>query len=138
MFHMLRIQKTNTLRFGGRSRPRPIVLICSYSYKSDFYCGCLATLPRDRHTGATEYWSQCRIRNFGDIYIHRYIYIYISVPSRGVRPVAVVVLCPSVPSSSSVLCPFVPSCLSRCRCRRLVSVRPSLRRPSSVRPSRCE
>ena len=126
MFYRLRAQTFFTLFFGGQGRPRAIVLICNYMNNSDCYCGRLAMLYRGRHTGATEYWFQCLIRNFENMNI--------SVPSCGVRPTAVVVLCPSVPSSFSS-----PSSSPSLSCRPM-SVRLSRRssrrhRPSSVRPS---
>ena len=71
-------------------------------------------------TGKLEYWSQCRIRFFGTIFIVH--------PFRCVRPVTVVVFCPSV---GPIVGPVV---IVRPLLVRPV-VRPVVVRPLSVCPS---
>ena len=111
--------------------------MCRWGYLAGFYCACLETSSCGRHTW-TLYSSQCRMLDFGTIYIIR--------PSRRVRPVVAVVflrksVCPVVrpvvvvrpmsdrpgvrPSSSSVLCPSVPLSVHRrpSRQRRIACVR---------------
>jgi hypothetical protein len=150
----------------------PLLQVSPLVLPAGFCCACPETSSRSRCTlisGRLVTTSYMRLCNYAYIYIYIYIYLHVHIvrPSRSVRPVAVVVFCPSVvrPSVRSsvrpvvrsvvvVLCRSVrpvvsvPSCPSRhplsvrpCSSRRPLSVRPCpsrRRRASSVRPSgRC-